>query len=314
MKNFTTLLVIALLGVSTHAFARFPSKAIQLVVGYPAGGNTDIVARALAHETSKISGWKVIVVNKSGAAGALSVMDVAAAPPDGYTVGIVISSTMTAAPFLQDIPPNLLERTTPLVWLGHAQQAIAVRSDSPIHTFKDLIEQGKAASIGTPGAGSGQSLALQAIRMDKKTKYVLVPYLGEAPAITALLGGHISAVACSEFALEPYVASGKMRIIASMDQYRLQYSPKIPTLIEQGFPYNVNATFYLYGPKGLPATLVKRIANVFGKAAHATAYLDATKKNLVTSHPISLKALEHSLREQRANTGKLIKRLGIKKY
>jgi tripartite-type tricarboxylate transporter receptor subunit TctC len=320
IKKIAALLAIALTGFSVTATAQtdFPSKPIQLVVGYPAGGNTDSIGRTLSQEARKFLGREVVVVNKLGAGGVVGMMSVADAPPDGYTVGLATSSGFTIAPWLMDVPMDLLERTTALVWLGRPQTGIAVRSDGPIRTVKDLIEQARRnpgkVSIGLQGTGSGASLALQAMALDEKVEFSLVPFKGEAPAVTDLLGGHITAAATSAFSFERFVAAGTLRTIASTNEDRLQFEPNVPTLTEQGFPYNFPVIFYLLGPRGIPAAVAKRLVEGFGQAARTRAYLDETVKNgVMYGNPMSGEALERVLVEERAKTGAMVKRLGLKK-
>lgn len=320
MKKVSALLAIALVGFSTYATAQtdFPSKPIQLIVGWAAGGTTDLLARTLAQEAKKFLGREVIIVNKPGATGSLGAMYVAAAQPDGYTLGVMNSATCTTAHFLQNIPTDIIERNTALVWLGRPQQAIAVKSGSPIRTVKDLIEQARRnpskVSIGLQGTGSATGLLMQAIALEEKVEIGFVPFQGEAPAVTALLGGHITSVASAITAFDRHVASGELRTIASMNEHRLQSDPNVPTLIEQGFPYKIQTIFYLHGPRGLPAAVANRLVDAFGEATRTTAYLDVTAKNgIVTSNPIAGEALERFLIEDRARTGAIVKKLGLKK-
>lgn len=319
-KMIAALLAMALAGFSAGAAAQtdFPSKPVQLVVGYPAGGNTDSIGRTLAQEARKFLGREVIVVNRLGAGGVLGMMSVADSPPDGYTIGLATSSGVTIAPFLMNVPPDLIERTTALVWLGRPQTGIAVRRDSTIHTFKDLIEQARRnpgkVSIGLQGGGSGASLVLQAIALDEKVELSLVPFKGEAPAVTDLLGGHLVAVATSAFSFERFVAAGNLRTIASTNEDRLLFEPNIPTLTEQGHAYNFPVIFYLLGPRGLAPAVAKRIADAFGQASRTPAYLDATAKNgVMYGNPVPGEALERYLMDERAKTGAMVKRLGLKK-
>lgn len=320
MKKLAKFFAVAITGFSVCATAQtdYPTKIVQVLVGYPPGGNTDSIARTLAHEAQKILRRDVIVVNKAGAAGAIAVMHVAASEPDGHTLMVTTSSTLTTTPFVQDVPSDLLERTTPLVWLGSPQQGMAVRSESPIRSVKDLIEEARRnpgkVSVGSQGIGSGPSMVVQAIALDENVKISVIPFKGDAPAVTDLLGGHITAVGTSAFSFGRNVAAGKLRTIASMDGERLQNAPDVPTLIEQGYPYKVQTIFYLLGPRALPAGVAKRIVDVFSEASQTASYRNATEVNgIVTSNPIASGALERYLLDDRAKIGEMVKRLGIKK-
>lgn len=320
MHKIPALLAIALTVISASAAAQTdsPSKPIQVIVGFPAGGGTDILARVLAQEAEKFLGRPVIVVNKPGATGTLAVSSVAAAKPDGYMLGVTASSSLTTAQFLQDVPTDLLERTTALVAVGRLRNALLVQGNSSLRSVKDLIEQARRnpgkVSIGTPGAGTKSGLVLQAIILREKLDISMVPFKGEAPAVTALLGGHITAASSTASTWERHVAAGTLRIIASEEEDRLDSDPTAPTLIEQGLPYAVSLIFYAYGPAGLPAAVTKRLVDAFGAATRTPAYRDMATKNAIDiGKPISGETLDRFLAEDRAKTGAMVKMLGIKK-
>lgn len=150
--------------------------------------------------------------------------------------------------------------------------------------------------------------------MQEKVALNIVPFKGEAPATTALLGGHITALAVSASAWERHVASGALRIVASMDDNRMDSHPNVPTLIEQGFPYSASLIFYLYAPKGLAPAVNKRLVDAFGEATRTPGYVDMMTKIAVDiKQPLSQEALERFLIEERAQTGRLVEKLGIKK-
>ena len=162
-RNIAAFLAVSLSVFSATAVAQnYPAKPIQLVVGYPAGGNTDSIARRLVQDAKEMLGWEIVVVNKVGGGGVLGMQYVADAQPDGYTLGLATSSGLTNAPWVMDIPKDLIERSTALVWLGRPQTGIAVRSESPIRNFQDMIEQARRnpdkISIGLQGKGSGIEL------------------------------------------------------------------------------------------------------------------------------------------------------------
>jgi len=319
IRNIAAFLAVLLSVFSASAVAQnYPAKPIQLVVGYPAGGNTDSLARRLAQDAKEMLGWEIVVVNKAGGGGVLGMQYVADAQPDGYTLGLATSSGLTNAPWVMDIPKDLIERSTALVWLGRPQTGIAVRSESPIRNIKDMIEEARRnpgkVSIGLQGRGSGASLVLQAVGLDEKVNFALAAYPGEAPAVTDLLGGHITAVATSAFSFQRFVAAGTLRTIAATNEDRLQSEPDVPTLIEQGYSYNLPTVFYLLGPRKLPEAIAKRIVDGFGQVASTAAYRESTAKNngVMYGDPIPGERLERFLLDERAKTGALIKRVGFK--
>jgi len=318
-RNIAAFLAVSLSVFSASAAAQnYPAKPIQLVVGYPAGGNTDSIARRLVQDAKEMLGWEIVVLNKVGGGGVLGMQYVAEAQPDGYTLGLATSSNLTNAPWVMDVAKDLIERTTGLVWLGRPQTGIAVRSESPIRNIKDMIEEARRnpgkVSIGLQGQGSGASLVLQAISLDEKVNFALAPYAGEVPAVNDLLGGHITSVATSAFSFQRFVTAGTLRTIASVNEDRLQSEPDIPTLIEQGYPYNLPTVFYLLGPKKLPEAIAKRIADGFSRVASTAAYRESTATNngVMYGNPIPGEGLERFLMDERAKTGALMKKVGFR--
>jgi len=295
----------------------FPCKNIQLLVGNAPGGPTDLLARVLGNEARKPLGVEVIVVNKPGAGGTLAVGQVASAKPDGCTLALTPSNAITTAHFLQDSPADLLERTTALLTVGGLTPALFVRGDSPYRSLKDLIEHSRAktqkVSIGTPGAGTNPDLVMQAVALHEKIKFDIVPFRGAAPALTALLGGHVTAVGSSVTGSEQHVESGSLRILASLGDERLSSAPNAPTLAEQGFPYSAASIFYILGPKDLPDNLARRLNDAFAEGMRSAAYQELAKKNGISIKPQSGEALHRFLAEERSKTGAIVKALGLGK-
>ena len=163
----------------------YPNKPVRIMVGFSAGGSTDVLARVAAQEARKHLGQELIIVNKPGAAATIAMAEVANADPDGYTIGITPSGVMTMTPLFQNVRQDLLDETAALVVAGRQRTGLTVRSDSPIRNVKDLLAAAKAkpgtVSIGTPGVGTGVAVLLQAIIMQEKSDINLVPMQGDAP-------------------------------------------------------------------------------------------------------------------------------------
>lgn len=295
-----------------------PCKSIQLLVGNAPGGPSDLLARVLGNEARKPLGVEVIVVNKPGASGTLAVAQVANAKPDGCTLALTPSNAVTTAHFLQEVPADLLERTTSLLAIGTLTSALFVRGDSPYRSLKDLIEATRAGSqkisIGTPGSGTRADLVMQAVALQEKVQFDAAPFKGAAPALTALLGGHVTAAAGSVTGSEQHVESGSLRIVASLVDDRLTSAPNVPTLAEQGLPYSAASVLYILGPNGLPENLARRLTDAFAEAMRSPAYQEMGKKNHISiKNPQSGEALHRSLAEERVKTGAMVKALGLGK-
>lgn len=311
---------LAALMAATPAAAQgdFPSRQIRLIVGFAPGGSSDVLARPMAQEASKLFGQEVIVINKPGAAGTLAVNDVAAAAPDGYTIGIAASASLTLVHMFQNIRGDLLESTEALVQAGRQRVGVATKTDSPIKTLKDLVAFARAnpgkATIGTPGAGTSSELFMRAVAQQEKVEISMVPFQGDAPAATAMLGGHVTAIAASAGSWAAHINAGSMRLLASIEVDRIDVAPDVPNLVEMGYPYYGASIQYMYGPKGLPPAVKKKLIDVLGAAIRSPLYVDiARKNNLLGPSPRTGEALDKHLVEDRKGLAELVTKLGLGK-
>ena len=319
-RSIRVLVALALVGVSLYAAAQadFPSKPIRVLVGFAPGGSTDVLARALGQEARKTLGQELIIINKPGATGVISVNEVAAANPDGYTIRVSPSTTFTLTHFFQNVRPDLLEATSALASIGRQRIGVLVKGDSQQRTLKEFIEHarknpGKVA-IGLPGAGTKVELIMKAIAAQENLDMSFVPFQGDAPVSVAILGGHVTAGAFSAGAWGAHVRAGSMRLLASMEEERIDYALDVPTLIELGYPFSGSTIVYAYGPSGLPASVARRLIEAFAEARRSPAYIEIASKNgLDSRNLLAGDALGRSLVRDRANIGALVEKLGLKK-
>ena len=316
---FRVLTMLALAGAPSFAAAQsdYPSKLIRVLVGYPAGGTTDLLARALAHEAKKSLGQELIVINKTGASATLAISEVIAAIPDGYTLGVTPSGPVTVAHFYLNIASNLLEGVTTFGSFARMRSGLIVKGDSPLRSVVDFIEYARRnpgkASIGITGVGSKMSVGLRLFVDQEKLDTNLVPFQGDAPAATALLGGHVTAAAFSAASWAPHVRSGSMRVLASLEDDRFELAPNTPTLIEAGYPFSITSLVFAYGPKGLPASVGKRLSDAFAEASRSPTFIDVARRNeLAVENPLSAEALERWLIKDRASVGVIVEKLGLR--
>jgi len=320
MKSIRIMIALALLGVSLLAAAQadFPSRPIRLLVGFPPGGSTDVLARALALESRKLLGQEIVVVNKPGATGVISVTEVAAANPDGYTIGISPSTTFTLTHLFQDVRSDLLEATTALILVGRQRIGIVAKGDSKQRSLREFIDYarknpGKVA-IGIPGTGTKVELITRAIAAQEKLDVNIIPFQGDAPVATAILGGHVAAGSFSAGGWAAQVRAGSMRLLASMEEERLDSAPDVPTLIELGYPLSGSSIVYVYGPKRMPASVSRRLIDAFAEASRLPAYIEiASKSGMDDKNPIAGDALERHLIRDRTGISALVDKLGLKK-
>jgi len=320
MRTCTAVVALAVAAISPFALAQsdYPTRRIEITVGYPAGGGTDLLTRVLSTEATKVLGREVVVINQNlGASGSNAMASIAAAKPDGYTLAVTTSSAVTIAPHTMNVPPDVLERTIALVAVGRLRNGFLVKSDSPFKDIKDVIEFARKnpgkVSIGVQGMGSSGALALGGTAVQEKINWALVPYAGEAPALAAVLGGHITAAVSTSSAWARFVEARSLRLITSMDDERFDSAPNAPTMVELGYPPSM-VIFYLAGPKGLPAAVVKRLTDAFTEAMQSPRYIDFVAKNAMgISKPLAGEALQRYLMDERAVMGAIAAKMGIRK-
>jgi len=302
----------------TAAQSDFPNRPLRLLVGFPPGGATDVLARALAHETRVPLGQEVLVVNKPGASGLIAINEVAGAKPDGYTIGLAPTSAFTLAFHFMDVRPDLLEITDALMMAARQRVGMVVKGDSPHKTLKDLVEFARKnpgkVSVGVPGVGTSVEVFTRAILQHAKIDATVVPFKGDTGVSTALLGGQIVAGSFSAGGWAQQVQAGAMRLIASFQDDRFSVAPDVPTLEEMGYGLTGTNIQIIYGPKGLPPAVAKRLIAVFTEAARSPTYVEiATKNELYDKNALVGDALTAYLLKDRATNSALVKKLGLKK-
>ena len=252
----------------------YPSRPIKLIVPFPAGGGTDLIAREVANKVAVANGWSIIIDNKPGSGGNLGVDAAAKAPADGYTLVLGQTSNLAINPTLYaKLPYNPEKDLTPIVEVASAPLVLVVAADSPYKTLADVVAAAKAKpeSLNYASSGSG-TVAHLATEMFQKTagvKFTHVPYKGAAQGSTDLIGGQIQMYMSSVPTLIGYVKNGKMRAIAVTSPKRTADLPSVPTVAESGFKgFEAVTWFGVAGPAGLPKDVVAKLNGAFNKALH----------------------------------------------
>ena len=267
----TLTLVMAMPGQA----AEFPTKEVQIIVPYAAGGATDLVFRALAAATSKYLGKAVVVVNKPGGGGAIGVTEAMQARPDGYTL-------LTAITPLTILPHQVKTAFTyrsfePVINVVQDPAMLQVRADSPWKTLREFLDYARKnpgmITVGNSGAGGGVHLIALAFEKAAGVKLNHIPFAGGGPSVTALLGGHVHAVSVSPPEGIAHVKAGKLRIIALFSEKRMEAFPDVPTVREQGVPFTMGQWRGLAAPKGTPPDVVKKLHDAFKKGMEDPAFV-----------------------------------------
>ena len=251
----------------------YPSKPISLVVPFGPGSGTDQFARVLAQALGDDLKVPIVVENKGGAAGFIAAQYVAKAAPDGYTLLTTTNTTQSANEHLfKKLPYDPVKDFAPITLVSTGQMLLLVRPDSPYKTLADLIAAAKKAP-GKLSFGAGYSSSQVASELLKHMAHVdalYVPYKSNPLALTDLIGGQIDFMFADAPTALPQVQGGKLRALAVSGTRRLASVPELPTVAEAGVKgYDMSYWFAIYGPAKMPAAVVKRLNEAFGKASES---------------------------------------------
>ncbi len=247
---------------------KYPSKPINFIIGYPAGGSTDVCARPLVAAASKILGQPIIVLNKPGGSSAVAMAALKNEKPDGYTIGILPSGAVLSQ-HMRSVPYDSAKDFSPVMQYAVYLYGLVVRSDSPWKTFKEFIDYAKAnpgkIRYSTAGPGTPQHLVMERLALKEKIKWTHIPFTGGGPAIANLLGGHVEA-SSQTTEWKKHVEAGGLRLLAVYGEKRMESFPKVPTLLDLGYPITAASLICIVGPKGLPAHVVDTLHQAFKKS------------------------------------------------
>jgi len=243
----------------------YPTKLVRMIVPFPAGGATDIVARLVAQKMSESFGQQVLVDNRGGAAGTIGSDLAAKAPPDGYTILVGTSSTHAIAQSLYSkLPYDSVKSFTPIVGLATSTITLSAHPSVPARNVKELIALAKAKpdvlSFASSGSGGVSHLVGEMFKAQAGIQMLHVPYKGDAPALADLVGGQVSLEFGTAVAFLPYIQSGKLKALAVTSLKRSPVLPDVPTVSESGLKgFEALQWYGLFAPAGTPAAIVSRL-------------------------------------------------------
>lgn len=265
MKRFL-LTVLALCFAGTAAAQSFPNKPVKLVVGFSAGGPTDVIARIIAQDMTASFGQPVLVENKAGAASMIATQEVKRSAPDGYTLYVTtLTHSVNAILHADKKPYDPIADFTPVSLVCHLPLVMVAKGDSPFNTAADVVKAAKEkpgeVSYASSGSGGSAHLAGALVEALTGTKMLHVPFKGNAPALTEVMAGRISFMFYPMVGIAEQVAQKRLKVLAVSTEKRHPDYPGVPTMSESGFPGFEEYTQGLgvVGPAGLPGPVVSRL-------------------------------------------------------
>jgi tripartite-type tricarboxylate transporter receptor subunit TctC len=282
MKRFLLLALSFCFAAAAHAQS-YPNKPVKLLVGFAAGGPTDVIARILAQDMTQSLGQTVLVENKAGATSMIATQEVKRAPADGYTLYMTtLTHSVNAVLHADKKPYDPIADFTPITLVAHLPLVMVAKGDSVFNTAADVVKAAKAKpgeiSYASSGSGGSAHLAGALVEALTGTKMIHVPFKGNAPALTEVMAGRISFMFYPMIGIADHVAQKRLKVLGVSTEKRHPDYPGVPTMSESGFPGFEEYTQGLgvVGPAGLPAPVVTRL----NEAVRASLVKPETKEKL----------------------------------
>ena len=306
-----TLGLTALLGAAAQAWE--PKKPIKIIVGFSPGGGTDIVARTIVASAQEFFPVPLVVVNKPGAGGTLAAEFVSKSKPDGYTLLVAGGSESTSVPNHRKVNYDIGEFVG-IIRLIRSRIFFGVQSSSNIKSIEDLAKEAKAnpgkLSYSSSGQGSILHSSMLLLANDLKADLRHVPYKGGAPAMAAMLGGHVDiAMIGGPEEAQAHLAAGKIRLLATPSDTRFPGLPDVPTLKELGHDVYVDNMKGLVAPKGTPDEVAKYLHDTFKKGLDSTVWAKMAGKLKLETGYLSGDDFIGAMKKMSANIGDAVKNL-----
>lgn len=315
------LLMLAIVSSSAIACApqsaAYPQKPVTLIVPYPPGGVSDLTARPLVQEASVAFSQPITIVNRGGGAGTVGFAEAIQAKPDGYTIGWGSAGISAIQPHLTDLPYKTPDDYRPIISIGDSPEILAVRSDAPWKTVKEMLEYAKAnpgkVRVAIPGVGSIQEMLFLSLKDLSGTDMIGVPFSGGGEAIPALLGGHTEAIVVAPAPMLSQIKAGKAKVLATFSEKRLSSFPDAPTMREAGYDVAKDEYLFVAAPKATPDKIAQAVHDAFKKAMDSAAFKKFADENGLIVKYEGPTELKQRLQNDYTYFGELIKKNGQEK-
>jgi tripartite-type tricarboxylate transporter receptor subunit TctC len=291
----------------------YPTKPINVLVGFAPGGTMDVSTRVLAGKAEKTLGQPFLITNNGGGGGSVALGIVSKERPDGYYLAGCTSSGLVRIPQFRPVPYKL-EDFVPIMHFGAPQTGIVVRTDAPFRTLKDLVDYAKKnpgkVTYSSTGVGSPMHLAMEYVAKQEGIEWTHVPYPGSTPALTALLGGHVTAQSGSTEWIAQ-IKAGAVRLLATHGEKRMKIFPEVPTFRELGYDFINETVFMVAAPKGISTSMVRRLDEAFHQAMGDPEFVSAMDRLEIEITYRNSEETKRYLEEAQARIGKMIIELKI---
>ena len=277
-RNLTKWLVATTVFAAFAAHAQYPNKPIKMVVPFPAGGTTDILARAVAADLQKVFGQPVVVENKAGAGGNIGSDSVAKSPPDGYTLlmGTVGTHAINVALYPK-MPYDAVKDFVPVSLVAGVPNVLVAAPGFPVSSVRDLIELAKKSPDKTTFASSGNGTSIhlsgELFKQLAGVQMIHVPYKGSSAALPDVMSGQVNVMFDNAPSVMPQIKGGKLKAIAVTSSVRSAALPNVPTIAEAGLPgYEASSWFGVLAPAGTPKDIVDKLSLTIARAVQSAEF------------------------------------------
>ena len=317
LRKLASLLALGLIAVSAQA-QTYPDKNIRLVIPFPPGGGTDILARLVAQKLTEANKWTIVPDNKAGAGGTLGITEAARGKPDGYDMVMGQKDNLVVGPWLyKSLPWNPVKDFAPVAHVAWSPVIIATSATSKYKTLADVVAAAKAApdtiTYGSPGNGTTIHLAGDQFEKAAGIKLRHVPYKGSNPALMDALAGNVDLLVSSVPSAMAQVKAGKLRPLAVTSAKRSSSLPEVPTVAESGYAgFDMSTWYGLMMPAGTPAPIVAQMNGAVNKLLATPELQKAIQDQGAEPLAMSTEAFSQQLQRDFQGMEKIVRDAGVK--
>ena len=311
-------LALAALAVASTAFAKYPEKAIKIIVPYPPGGTSDILARAVGQKLSEQWAQPVVVENKPGATGNIGADFVAKSPADGYTLLLADIGSLAISPSVfPTLPFDPVKDFSPVILVAYSPHILAAHPSVPANNVKELVALAKAKpdslNFAVSGLGGANHLAGIDFAMRSGIKWTYIPYKGGSQAIADLMGGQAQVMFNGMLATYPMVKDGKLKALAISSAKRFSAAPDLPTVAESGYPGFETGSFQgIVAAANTPKEIVAALHDAITKILATPEMKGRLEQAGAETRPMSPEQFGQFIANEKARWAKVIKESGAK--